>query len=172
MYGGMSKNLNVFIKTCIYSYIVKISDTFKVLIGFNTPIKMLFFYSKQFWTRQFWCLLLLLLFFVSPLPHFPLREVPNFSLWGLFSSRETNKKVLGDQVNREGGAWGLEGHAAFVKNYETLNALWAGVLINHLLWNGQTHRKSLSKKFTDAECSLSQHHQLVHWHRWVPRTLT
>ena len=32
--------------------------------------------------------------------------------------------------------------------------------------------KESSKKFTEAERSLSQHHQLLHQYRWVPRTLT
>ena len=32
--------------------------------------------------------------------------------------------------------------------------------------------KESSKKFTDVEHSLSQQHQLVHWYKWVPRTLT
>ena len=32
--------------------------------------------------------------------------------------------------------------------------------------------KSLLKKFTEAKCSLSQKHQLVHWDRCAPRTLT
>ena len=44
--------------------------------------------QNSFWTRQFWCLLVLLPFFVSPLPH-----QQNTSLWGLFSSGETKKKV-------------------------------------------------------------------------------
>ena len=32
--------------------------------------------------------------------------------------------------------------------------------------------KESSKKLTEAEWSFSQHHQLVHWYRWVPRTPT
>ena len=53
----------------------------------------------------------------------------------------------------------------------------------HSLWCGQVTPKSpimtwantlneSSKKFTKAEHSLSQQRQLVHWYRWVPRTLT
>ena len=69
---------------------------------------------------------------------------------------------------------GSIGHRAtlfLVKNCWTLSAVWAGAPFNHPSWNGQTHWKNLQKKFTEAEHSLSQHHQLVHWYRWVPRTL-
>ena len=52
----------------------------------------MFFSTAQnsFWTRQFWCFLVLLPFFVSTLPH-----KQNISLWGLFSSRETKKVTQG-----------------------------------------------------------------------------
>ena len=48
--------------------------------------------QNSFWTHQFWCFLVLLLLFVSPLPH-----LQNVFLWGLFPSKETNKqtKTLG-----------------------------------------------------------------------------
>ena len=120
------------------------------------------------WTCQWGCLLVLLPFFVSPLPH-----QQNVSLWELFSSGETNtqKKSLGERSGEEGGgAWGS--WPFLVKNWWTLSTVWAGVLLNHPSWNGQTRWESLQKNFTEAKCSLSQHHQLVHWHRWVPRTLT
>ena len=44
--------------------------------------------QNSFWTHQFWCLLVPLLFLVSSLPR---RQ--NVPLWGLFSTRETTKKV-------------------------------------------------------------------------------
>ena len=58
-----------------------------------------------------------------------------------------------------------------VKNCWTLSAVWAGALVNHSSWGGQTHWESFPKKFTEAEHSLSQQRQLVYWYRWVPRTL-
>ena len=62
---------------------------------------MFFFPLLSLWTRQFWCLLVLLLFFVSLLPHWQ-----NVSPWILFSSGETKTSYSGrDWVNREGGAW-------------------------------------------------------------------
>ena len=45
--------------------------------------------QNRFWTCWFWCLLVLLLFFTSPLSHWQ-----NISLWGLFSNREINEKKV------------------------------------------------------------------------------
>ena len=59
-----------------------------------------------------------------------------------------------------------------VKNCCTLSTMWTGALVNNPSWNGQMHWKSLQKKFTEAEHSLSPQCQLVHWYRWFPRTLT
>ena len=72
-------------------------------------------------------------------------------------------------MNRKGGA---EGSCPFWSKTTENSVVWAGALINHPSWNGQTRWKSLQKKFTEAEHSLSQQRQLVHWYRWVPRTLT
>ena len=87
--------------------------------------------QNSFWTHWFWCLLVLLPVFVSPLPH-----QQNVSLWGVFSSRETKEKVTrGDWVHREGGAW---------RSCQFLvKSCW--MLINHPSWNGQMCWKSLQK---------------------------
>ena len=45
-----------------------------------------------------------------------------------------------------------------VKNCWTLSMVWAGALVNHPSWNGQTCWKSLQRKFPEAERRLS----LVH----------
>ena len=103
-------------------------------------------------------------FSVSPLPH-----QQNVSLWGIFPSGKQKKSLGWDLVNREGGVWGS---CCFVKNSRTLRKAWAGALVNYPSWNGQMCWKSLQKKFTEAEHSLSQQGQLVHWYGWVPRTLT
>ena len=110
--------------------------------------------QSTFWMHQFWCLFGLLPFFVSPLP--PLPQQQNVSLWGLFSSGET-KNISQGEI-RWIGRVGHGGMPFWVKNCWTLD--------------GQMHWKSLPKKFSEAECSLSQQHQLVHWYRWVFRTLT
>ena len=70
---------------------------------------------------------------------------------------------------------GRMGHGVMlflVKNCWTLSEVWAGMLANHPPWNEQTHWKILQNKFTEAEYSLSQQCQLVHWYRWVPRTFS
>ena len=82
--------------------------------------------------------------------HFPLRT---FFIWG------NQKSLLGQDW--EGGAW--ESCLFLVKNCWTLGAVWAGILVNHPSWNGQTHWKS-SKKITEAKHNLSQHHQRAHWY--------
>ena len=82
---------------------------FKLWSPCSTPIETLFecFFSTTqngFWTHRFWCLLVLLPFFVSPLPH-----QQNISLWGPFSSGETKKEKSHsqqDQVSMESGARG------------------------------------------------------------------
>ena len=126
-------------------------------------LRLFFHYSKWFWTHQFWWLLVILPFFVSPLLHWQ-----NVSLWGLFSSGK-KKKVAQNEIR-----WIRRvGHRVLlfcVKNCLTLSTVWAGMLINHPSWNGQMHW--VLKNFTKDKCSLSQHHQLVHWSRWAPRTLT
>ena len=96
--------------------------------------------SEQFWTHWFGCLLLLLLFLVSPLPHqqkrFPLRT---FFIW-----RKPPKKVTWCKIR-----WmGREGHGVilfWVKNCQTFSAMWEGVLVNHTSWNEQICWKNLWK---------------------------
>ena len=99
---------------------------------------------RSFWTHRFRCFVALLLLFVSPLPH-----LQYVTLWGLFSSRETNKKShLGwDSVNREGGTWGSWGLCwVLAKNCWTLREVWTGAHVSHPAWNEQTHWKNLQKK--------------------------
>ena len=104
--------------------------------------------QNRFWTHQFWCVLVLL-FFVSPLPH-----QQNGSFWGLFSPRETKEVAQGKIVWR--GRTGHWGHVIFGQNCWTPSTMWAGVLVNHPSWNGQMHWKALQKKLAEAEGSLLQ----------------
>ena len=96
--------------------------------------------QNSFWTRGFSCDLVLLPFFVAPLPHWQ-----NVALWGLFSSGETKKKSLGARSGEYGG-WAMEVKLFLVKNCWTLSAVWAGALVSHPSWNGQTHWGKSSKK--------------------------
>ena len=114
--------------------------------------------QNSFWTHRFWCLLVFLPFFVSPLPQWQ-----NVPLWGLFSFRKIKKSYLGwGQVNRKSGAWGpcYFGQKLLNTQYETSHHEMGKAL------------KESSKKFTEAKCSLSQWLQLVHWYTWVLRILT
>ena len=95
--------------------------------------------QNSFRTHWFWCLLLLLEFFISSLPH-----QQNISLWGVFSSRETKKVTQGKirwiQKVRHGRSWRF-----LVKNCWMLSAVWEGALVNHSSWNGQMYWKILQK---------------------------
>ena len=116
---------------------VSASDSFKLIsISCNTPIEKLFSHgSNQFLNSL---ILMLLLFFVSPLPHWQ-----SVSLWGLFSSKETKKMSFRERsVNRE---CGYGAHAIFGQKLPNTGVVWASVLINHSSWHGQTHWKSLQK---------------------------
>ena len=77
--------------------------------------------------HRFWCLLVLLLFFVSPLPHWQ-----NVSHWGLFFIWGNKKSyVERDGENRAGGT---HGSCHFLS--KTAKHTEQGALISHLSWNG------------------------------------
>ena len=88
---------------CIFSYMFK-PVTFKVLsIWCNTPIKMFFSTAQNsFWTHWFWCLLGLLLFFVSL---FYISKM--FSFEDFFHPGKQKSCSGWDWVNREGGSMGV-----------------------------------------------------------------
>ena len=86
---------------------------------------------NSFWTCRFWCLLVFLPFFVSPVRTF-------FHL-----GKQENSHLGWDRVNREGGAWG---HAVFlVKNCWPLSVVWAGVLIKPPSENRQIYWRVFKK---------------------------
>ena len=115
-------------KLYLFSY-VETFVTFKVLsIWCNTSIEIFFSHCS----KQFWCLLVLLLFFVSPLLH-----GQNVSLWRHFSSKETNKnKFLKVRLSEKAG-WSMWAMPFFVRNSWTLRMVCTGALVNHPLCNGQ-----------------------------------
>ena len=123
------------------------------------------FYStaqNSFWTHQFWCLLVLL-----PFCCFTSSTSAKCSPLRTFSSGGTKTNCSGwDQVNKEGGAWGS---CHFWSETAQHSALCKQL---HYRVMGKQPWKSLPKILTEAEHRLSQQHQLVHWHRWIPRTLT
>ena len=119
----------VFILTCLnFSYLQSTLHLMEYTYQDIFPL------LKSFWTHQYWCLLVLLLFLVSPFLH-----PRNVSLWGLFSSRET---VAEGNI---GLVWQVEYRVMpfLDTNYWTLSAVWETVQINHPWWNRQRHWKSL-----------------------------
>ena len=97
--------MDLFIKTCIFILTWFNFSHFQSTLNLIQCTYQHIFSTAQnsFWTRRLLCLLVLLPFFVSPLPH-----QQNISLWGLLSSRETNKQksLWWDQVN-EGVGLGI-----------------------------------------------------------------
>ena len=140
----------VFILTCLnFSHLQSILHLMQY-----TYVDIFSTTQNSFWTRQFWCLLVLLPFFVSPLPHWQ-----NVSLGGFFHMGKWKKKLLRVRSGEWRG-WGMGVILFLVKNCWTLSVVWAGTLLNHSSWTGQMRWKSLQKKFTGAKFS------------WFPRTLT
>ena len=109
--------------------------------------------QSSFWTHWFWCLLVLLLFFVSPLPHGKMFPFQDYFYLG------KQKMLLGqDWVNREGGAW--EPCCFWSK---LLNAAMCvsrcACKLPIMKW--VPSMKESSKKFTEAKCSC---HINISWY--------
>ena len=66
-------------------------------------------------------------------------------LFEVFFHSGKQKKSLRVRAGEEEG-WGTGVMPFLIQNCWTVGAAWAGVLINHPSWNGQTHWKSLQKK--------------------------
>ena len=90
---------------CIYSDMFKLQSPSKYF-PFDAihPSRCFSTAQNSFWTCWFWCLLVLLPFFVSPLPYWQ-----NVSLWRLFSSGQTKNVARG-----EIGWIGRIGHGGYV----------------------------------------------------------
>ena len=93
--GGPPKTWNLFIKSWVFILTCLNFSHLQNTLHLMQYTYQDFFSTAQnsFWTCWFWCLLQLLLFFVLFLPHWQ-----NVSLWRLFSSGETNKKVTQDEL--------------------------------------------------------------------------
>ena len=87
--GGSKKPWNLFIKNCVFILTCLNFSHLQSTLHLMRCTYQGFFSTTQnsSWTHRFWCLLVLLPFFVSRLPH-----QQNVSLWGIFSSRETKRK--------------------------------------------------------------------------------
>ena len=145
---------------------VKTSVTFKILtIWCNTPIKAFFSTAQNsFWTRQFWCLLVLLPFFCFTSSTLG-KMFPFEDFFHLGKQQKSHSKI---------GWIGRVGHKGHAISGQKLLSTQGGVgrcTGKPPSWKGKMCWV-FKKIFTEAECSFSHHHQLVPWHRWVPRTLT
>ena len=110
---------------------------------------------NSFWTRWFWCLLLLVPFFVLSFPHWQ-----NVPLWEHFSSGETNKKVTRGEIRWIGRVW-HGNHAVF--SQKLLNTQYSVGRCTHkspiMKWVNVL--KESSKKFTEALAGVAQWTE--HW---------
>ena len=138
-------------KLCVYSYMFKLQSASKFSTFDAMHLWRCFIPAQEsFWIHRFWCLLVLLLAFVLPLPHSSTSPLRTFFIQG----NKKKGRPRQEQITREGGAWGSCCFGS--KTAEHSAQGWAGALLNHPSWNGQTHWKNLQKKFTEAGCSLSQ----------------
>ena len=119
---------------------------------------------NSFWTRWFWCLLVLLPFFCFTSSMLTKR----FSLRTFFYPGKQKKVVQGEI--RWIGRVGHEGSCHFwSKTAESQRGVDRGTFKSPIMkWANMLR---LLKKFTEGEHSLSQG-QVVRWYSWVPRILT
>ena len=88
-WGGTKKTQSIYKKLCILTCL-NFSHLQSTLYLMQFTYQDVFSTAQNsFWTRWFWCLLVLVSFLVLCLPH-----QQNVSLWGLVSSRETKKRLL------------------------------------------------------------------------------
>ena len=132
---GYPNNPRIYLYNIVYILLhVQTSVTFKVQYTYWDV-----FYTVQnsVWTGRFWCLLMLLLFFLH-LFHIS----KTFPFKDFFPPRETNKKSLRVKSGEQWW-WGTGVMPFLIKNCWTLSAVWTGVLVNHLSWNRHMCWKSL-----------------------------
>ena len=144
MKGDPPKMEFIYQKLCICSYMFKLQSP-SMYSPFDAVYLLRPFFpmaQNSFWICWFWCLLVFLPFFVSPLPPWQ-----NISLWGLFSPRKTKKGHLGqDQMNKEGGAEGL----CHFWSKTTEHSGWGGYACKSPVMKWAHTSKESSKQFTQA----------------------
>ena len=163
--GGPKTNQNLFIKNCVFILTCLNFGPLQSTLHLRqyTYGDMFPTAQKSFWAHQFWCLLVLLPFFV-----FHISKM--FSFEAFFNSEKEKKIVQGKMESI--GRVGHRGHHA-IFGQKLLNMQWCvgRCTCKSPIIKWVNVLKGSSKKFTGAECSLSQQHQLAHWYRWIPRTL-
>ena len=165
---GTQKNWSLFLKKCVFTLTcLNFSQLQSILHLMQYTYWDIFSTSQNsFWTLQFWCLLVLLPFFVSPFPRQQNVSYEDFSHPG------EQEKVAWSEM----GWIGRVGHRSHAIFGQKLLNTWCGVgrcagKSPIMKWANML-KESSKKKITEAKHSLSQQLQLVHWYRWVLRTLT
>ena len=119
----------IFKKLCIYSYLFKFHFKSTLHLMQHTYQDCFSTAQNSFWTHWFWCLLVLLPFFVSPPPHW--KKFP----FEAFFHQGKQKNITWGEI-RCIGRVGHEVMPFLVKKSWILSAVWAGTLVNHPSWNG------------------------------------
>ena len=120
---------------CIYSYKFKLQPPSKYSLNAEQYTLQDFFSTAQnsLWTCQFWWLLVLLFVFCftasTSAKCFPLRT---------FFIPGNNKKNLLEARSGLIGRVGHGRHAVLGQKLLNISIVWAGALVNHPSWNGQT----------------------------------
>ena len=158
----------IYKKVCVYSYMFKCQSSSKYSLFDAKYLSRCF--SRC--SKQFWNLLILMAFSASVIFCFSSSTSAKcFPLRTFLIQGNKKKKSLGViLVNMEAG-WIIGLRPLLVKNCWTLNMAGRCTCKPPIMKRGNA-LKVFQKEFTEAKCSLSHHHQLVHWHRWVPGTLT
>ena len=167
--GGTTPRKNpefIYKKACFYSPTFKLQSP-SMYPPFDAArlVRRVLPCSELFWTCQLWCVLVLVLFFGSLVSTsaklFPLR---------IFFHPGKQKKSLGERSgDREGRA---QGHAAFGQKLMNTQCHVGRCAGKSPIVKWANMLKESSEKFTEAKHSLSQQRRLVHWYRWVARTLS
>ena len=149
---GQTPKTRVFIykKLCIYSYMFKLQSPSKYP-PFAANIYWDIFSTAQ---QQFLNSSILMPFTASDIFCFTSCTSANTFPLRTFFIQGNKKKVAWGEIGWIGRV-GNKGHAVFG------HKVWAGGLVNHPSWNGQTS-ESLQQKFMEAEHSLLKKRQLVH----------
>ena len=157
----------IYKKLCIHIYMFKLQSPSKYSPFGAIHLSRYFFHCS----KQFLNLSILMSLSASAIFGFTsFTSAKHFPLKTFFTLGNKPKCHLG-----EIGWIGMVGHRG--------HAIFGQKLLNTQCTVGRcTHKspimkwanalKESQKKFTEAEHSLSQQRQLVHWYRWVPTTLT
>ena len=164
--GGPKKSQNLLIKMCTYSYMFKLPSPSKCPPCDAMHLSRYFFHCSKLWNLS-----ILMPFSASTVFCFTSSTSAKCFPLRLFFMKGNKREVVQGEIR-----WiGRVGHAGYcqflVKHSWTQRGVgryapkspvmkWANAL------------KESSKKFTEAEHSLSQQCQLVFWYRSVPGTFT